>query len=726
MRLLLMHRDLSRISTGTCFDSLFNLNLTDCFRLACQIMPLTLEILRIMKGPRVAIRTSPIAPLSLQNSVPLCSQKCLATTITQTFASTACSNATDLECLCSRYSTQGLTLGEAALVCLNANCPKSYLNATSSLNAFNICSSQSDAVTATHKILTSFETATAQSGASTTTESSYPLTFTSALPQPSSPSASLRESSSADKTSTASFSLAMVSTTGSRSSMTIPVGPSETTPPSWNTNATTITAQPSGQSSVLTKGQAVGVAFGAIGGLGGLVALVFCCVVLRRKAQKKEKKKAHRSFDFVDKSPGLESAFRQHCHSASSQQRKVGRPVTPDFTMQTTGAVSHSDHAKAHDLGLKNDSGEAVRPTTQWLEPAPTCRPATQWPKPIFAPSTNDSNRWKPPRPPRPYSDATMYTVFDEDHGSSQIKSLPSVASSPFPPRQNSVVAPVVARYFAEQYTTSRDDVYQPSLSLEIPAMPNQYTSDSRVPPPLDLTPYSPLRSGSMSMAPNSAISYLPAYYTSNDSRTPVVSYKSPDQLSYPYLPPKLPTTKPPHLSYASDTTFDSIDPNDVTPPDEEDKRLSAVAESPLSGLRYPKIPRPSNQAVPRSPPQSRWTAPTSFTLTSERPSPHTTIPLGSEDKHSITLLSKRRGDDAAQRLEQRLHISSQGGTSSLYSQTSTILGLRVDETGSPSMGHETASRGRPRSPELVIKSPLWEPELTPSKRGDDLFISVH
>lgn len=59
--------------------------------------------------------------------------------------------------------------------------------------------------------------------------------------------------------------------------------------------------------------------------------------------------------------------------------------------------------------------------------------------------------------------------------------------------------------------------------------------------------------------------------------------------------------------SQASYTSFESMgSDDDPTPPKEEDKRLSPVHESPVSYLRYPKVPRASNQIVPRTPP-SHW-----------------------------------------------------------------------------------------------------------------------
>ncbi|KAJ9630892.1 hypothetical protein H2203_001419 [Taxawa tesnikishii (nom. ined.)] len=228
-------------------------------------------------------------------------------------------------------------------------------------------------------------------------------------------------------------------------------------------------------------------------------------------------------------------------------------------------------------------------------------------------------------------------------------------------------------------------------------------------------------------MPPNSAVSYLPSYYTSNDSRTPVAKQMSLEsgeaRVGETFISRKpLPNPKPRRQSSASDTSFESVDPEEPTPPEEEDKQLSPVAESPISGLRYPKVPRSSNQAVPRSPP-------TTFSLQPLRPKTP-------ERKQSTTLVAKRRGANAAQDLERRLYIhnSSCGGSFDSTSSTVVVPSSRLAQQRTRSK-HESPLRGygkgvgaqygTPKMQEMELKSPLWEPKLTPSRRGDDLFISV-
>ncbi|KAF2762671.1 hypothetical protein EJ05DRAFT_471639 [Pseudovirgaria hyperparasitica] len=157
--------------------------------------------------------------------------------------------------------------------------------------------------------------------------------------------------------------------------------------------------------------------------------------------------------------------------------------------------------------------------------------------------------------------------------------------------------------------------------------------------------------------------------------------------------------------SMASCTTFETADMDEPTPPSDEEKTLPAIPESPISGLKYPKIPRASNQAVPRSPRSSHG----SLTLDT-RPS----------------LLQKRRGDDAAQDLEKRLFVSPI--SSSLRSSNTTHSRVGSDGTLPQQVTYsQLAVKSGPGSADMFgpLKSPMWAPRITPTRRGQDLFLSV-
>jgi hypothetical protein len=186
-------------------------------------------------------------------------------------------------------------------------------------------------------------------------------------------------------------------------------------------------------------------------------------------------------------------------------------------------------------------------------------------------------------------------------------------------------------------------------------------------------------RNAHLSMPPSSAASYLPAYYTSSDSRTPVAPKWSPhdhERFSQPGFAPMPLMPRHAHSSWASATTFESVDPDETTPENEVDKQLSPVS--------YPKVPRPSNQAIPRSP----------LTASSRK----------------VTLAAKRRGEDLSLDFGRGLMISNIN---------------EAPDTPLRNYSLRKQQRKNHQTPQMALKSPLWEPKLTPSRRGDDLFLSV-
>nr|OQO23109.1 hypothetical protein B0A51_07461 [Rachicladosporium sp. CCFEE 5018] len=235
-----------------------------------------------------------------------------------------------------------------------------------------------------------------------------------------------------------------------------------------------------------------------------------------------------------------------------------------------------------------------------------------------------------------------------------------------------------------------------------------------------------------------------------------------------------------------SETSFESGGDDDITPPlDEDGRRLSAVPEStsPGLGVRYPQVPKPSGQIPPRSPRPALSPSSTIWEADEVNKSPNCQItkhirptqPITPQrvptnaSLASSTLAAKRRGDDAAHNLEQGLNIdglahwrkSSQSAlhpktgaqTSQIptqrtrhdsplkgYGRQTTTLPGRPAANRKPSYAgtgygyspetprHHTLSPG-PRvirtDREVLVRSPLWEPKLTPSRRGEDLYLDV-
>ncbi|KAF2873592.1 hypothetical protein BDV95DRAFT_347966 [Massariosphaeria phaeospora] len=199
--------------------------------------------------------------------------------------------------------------------------------------------------------------------------------------------------------------------------------------------------------------------------------------------------------------------------------------------------------------------------------------------------------------------------------------------------------------------------------------------------------------------------------------------------------------------SISSQTSFETVDANDPTPDDDDDEKqlsddnkLSPVAESPISFLRYPKVPRASNQLVPRSPrsPQSRDSQGSPARLL--KPS---------------ALLVKRRGETETLQLEDQFHMGHSAKPDLRNHMRDNRRHLRSTsvEAWAPDQSGGRAGRVQsgqfPKSPAMydaavlrpltirskhqleppiemgALKSPAWVPRLTPTRQGDDLLISV-
>ena len=95
---------------------------------------------------------------SLIDIIPSCAWCCVEQFIDSEYPAGLCSDPGDIDCLCTTNTTNGLTLGEAAFSCLISFCP---LNDTASSNVYRICDSVPHALPKTHSTLTATVIATA-------------------------------------------------------------------------------------------------------------------------------------------------------------------------------------------------------------------------------------------------------------------------------------------------------------------------------------------------------------------------------------------------------------------------------------------------------------------------------------------------------------------------------------------------------------------------------------
>jgi hypothetical protein len=609
-------------------------------------------------------------PAKLLQSVPACAQECVSSAVNSTWVPSKCEDAADAACLCSHYSTSGFTVGELALGCVYSNCSESVRSAYSK-DAFGLCTPYTQAVSATHTVLTLTTMAM-----STTPTLSSPATRTTAV--------------------STSLTATSIITSILRPTMS---APSSTT--TWIAATSTPTQGPKG----LTTGQTIGISVAAISIAALLFGLCFfccCCVRGRRKkdkkkdiTRKKSTKSSHR-LDFQDMSSPTGSKFPSKGHARQATASPEG-PVRPprSFPSSPTRSTRSSfiAFAKSPETVAPRRYRPSLGPQREWWKESsrPDVRQVPEGLRShrasISSPMSEHDTR--SPRLStlmanvalslkqssgrlRPDSAATRWTLFEEDgKSSSDKKVLPDVPVLPSPvflPGQSSP---------AKQFTKSSEDMSKSGLMLQIPRKP---VHDDESPTSNGISLSAGLsRTDHLSMPPSSAASYLPAYYTSSDSRTPVATKWSPiDHERFgdaQVAPMPLMARGGVRSSWTSATTFESVDPDETTPENEVDKQLTPVS--------YPKVPRPSNQAIPRSP---------LSVTSSEKP----------------TLAAKRRGEDL-----------------SLDLGRGRVIAEAREAAESPLKGYERGLRRNNVTPQMVLKSPLWEPKLTPSRRGGDLYLSV-
>jgi hypothetical protein len=683
--------------------------------------------------------------------VPSCARPCF-----DHFKSTGYScDADDLSCLCSQYSAQGLTLGELAYACSQTNCDRPSPEQNKAL--YNMCSGQINAVVATNtKVLTLPSYTTSSISEETTASSTIP-----------SRSASATVTSAVGSSPTPATSHTHTSATG--------------LPP--------IPAQESAeQATTLTTGQSVGISIAAMGGLCLAGALIYLLVWCKRRRAFKSPKSRKDSFDFIDSGAPRHSPFR-HGHAdprgplggfsqtrvelgpgiIESNWRAQQRKLYPELHPQSQSHRSISPESRSHD---------SLRTVSQLL--------------PEKAGQTPPQPPYKSPRAPSVFSTAT---IFEEDGKTPKLLSPATMFPMPVapkpvlrsvpgrPPRPDQPVfsaiftaSPVEMRYrqsVASSPTKSVKKELTPAPLRNItppPAVPQKSLAPSGRPLSTEfrVSTHQSLR------PPSSVPSYMPDYYTSNDSRSPTFDMVSPPRRRP--LPPPCPPAKSSQTprsyrcSGGSETSFESNDPDEVTPPEEVERHLSPVPEgdSPTSNVRYPKVPRSSNQAVPRSPqpaPSPSYCHSKVWPLRNDINTPPQTPPNprtpAHQHQHSLsgsTLAAKRLGPSAATSLSAGLHIktgsnpqasplkgygrpanSSVPGNMNNTSNYNHTFAPQQRKPSYAGTGYGPNPYMSPRTPEMthrgsnivttdrevLLKSPLWERKLTPTRRGDDLYLSV-
>lgn len=545
----------------------------------------------------------------------------------------------------------------------------------------------------------------------------------------------------------------------------------------------------SGQSSNLTSAQAVGVSIGAMGGLCLIGALIYLILWCKRRRDLRSPKSKKDSFDFIDKGAPRHSPFG---HSHANPGGPLGRFAKPRVDLED-GAAQDSDWY-GHQRRLPDPEQYAASRSRRQhpISPASRSRDSSRRMSlllPDKAGQTPPQPQYKPPRAASVFSTAT---VFEEDGKTPKLLSPATMLPMPVAPKPvlRMVPARPVGPIDSTLFFRAPGEIGNPQ---SMPSSPSKSVRKELTPlplrhvPPAPPVPQQPAASRALStefrvstyqrlLPPRPDASYDQDQYTGSDSQSPAFDMVSPP-CRKPVPAPSKPTKSaiPPRsyrCSGGSETSFESTDPDEITPPEEIDRQLSPVPEgdSPSNNVKYPKVPRSSNQAVPRSPkptlsPSYHHSqvlplqvanksppAPAKFTT----PSPKT--PQNHQQSLSgSTLAAKRLGSSAANSLTNGLHIRSNSTAQSSplkgYGRPFHSNSVQGPRSGRPPNTHQRKQSyvgtgygpspghcgGPPRTPEMtspgpkivrtdrevVLKSPLWEPKLTPSRRGEDLFLSV-
>ena len=691
-------------------------------------------------------------PASISNIIPTCAQSCVASFISDGYSSSVCPDLSDVFCLCSHYDNGGYTLGEGALSCIKLSCSNP---ASTDLNGgYNICQTQSNHVSPTHRTLSI-----------TAVLSSVPTSAVSfTLSTPSSTSASL-------------------TSTPMTSAMTIP---NQTTSPTTPVVSSLGMAPSETATAVsnrrLTTAQIIGVVVAALAALvliGGAIVLVCFCVRRKRIRSVEE--------------PTTPAASNQPPEKGILQETILNRPILypPKVAIdprkgyggvgiarasQYRAAIEQQSFA-AEFRGVTPESiGIAISPEG-YGDGTPTsgisaCTTSRLLPEKKKLPTQQQQSAEK-----RPTSNFSQNTEFEEDNPttSRRVENFvfpvpPSPIYSGFP-HENPPVNNVA------ELSAIPERKQLPRLSLEIPravsrskpaiiAPPGLIALSQPTPNTVIIPPKHKRRSRGFRQNGSQNHPRRRSGVFQIDSQPESTKQTNNAESGLDQAVPKsnrdTNTSDQTILesgrnSCTSDTSFESLG-NDPTPPKEVFKTLSPVEESPISSIRYPKVPRSSNQIVPRRSPtgaQSPAGSPGTGKEWQWRPDISRLDDGTDSNRSTSTLLAKRRGENAALEIERHLGIprshhalSSSGGSSNPHSpktaSSSNTLGASTmlwQPPGYRQSRFATALRNRvpvsnggrevtwiedsAMSPTTVLRSPMWEPRLTPTRRGDDLMLSV-
>jgi hypothetical protein len=743
-----------------------------------------------LKAAPTVTSTPSALPDALQKAVPSCAQSCLRASLDERFA-VACSGQEGIQCLCSRYSSMGESLGEVALGCMYLSCSKADIQ-NSADSAYGVCLGQKDAVMPTKTALTYVVTSAPSTTSTPSTKSAATnaQTITSTLQTP----LSSIQSAIIDSISTFPSATSSASTTPAAAAMAAEAPPR------------------------MTPAQIAGLSVAAVAAFVMAIGLMALSVCLRRRRERRG------VLDLDEKGQRQRSARFSHYVPMEDRPEPPSQfpMIPPTAVHKTRNPNTHPKTARPAQrlgVGTGNSSSDSSLPLSQIgvaisaeLDSKPVNKKA---PEAVPRQQTPANKPTQLNIPFRPVSAMTQDTVFEEDEAPSRRRSsmllpTPPVPIPPIRALQPSRTMPTFTTTRPAGPTGRRSELFldipvrherpQPKriIAAAMPSngspQPPQPASRPRLAPPFQMTStatsYESKATTASSRDASNAGDIIDYYFSSNLSQDDYTPKASPAHITRPKETPKTVQFKTKKSrsrslsrttsrtstnirdSGSSQTSFETVSPNDPTPEDEdEDKQLSSsddnasanekphlspVAESPISKLRYPKVPRASNQLVPRSPrsppPRNHLGPSNPSSLLQKRNNALPPLLLESrprlESPHRNPFTSPPR--PAATKPTPRSHKrsnSTESWSTTPASKTGVERKSRV-QSGvwgkSPVMYEEdvvrplNVRRQRDEMAELNIgrdvdidfdrdglKSPVWVPRLTPRKKGEDLFLEV-
>ncbi|KAL8886301.1 MAG: hypothetical protein Q9215_005974 [Flavoplaca cf. flavocitrina] len=604
----------------------------------------------IRAGP---LSIDPLSPV-LSALVPTCAHGCLRSFLADSFPSSTCKSPTDIDCLCTRDSETGITLGEGALRCLAAQCGKNSTAIGEAVRVYEVCSTVPQSKPKTHQTLTATQVIVTtvpysdlstgtMSETATETEPSFPSVPPSATKDVPSPSglvfdtsvASTPSSTTSNIPSTTAESFTESATFDSATSTFEQITSSPTNSKSSSTETAAAAAAAPASQPVLTKPQIAGVTVGSVAAAGivfGLLALFFC---LRSRRDKKRRGSdasfgndkivideprtppllapAAQDVEQGTRGPGNLEAHDQRTEAVfsspqsnnrwsffrrSTKPEDIGVAVAPGALQQTPYEYSPITPVSA--ASYETTSRLLPDKPTYSLYPAPLRLSShNAHVSPVDVPGTQAVDFGRAPLTrPAPRGRGTMDTSQAHLHlGQPTLRHVPS---DPFLESSSSAY-PVPSK----QYQTLPAQRPRPTGPAPTPARTSVAVQYGQWAEPMHV-PRKPVPAKRPTKSPTTRVQgdrpdglgALPSHPAMSVADTSTVQGAAqPAQrksLGRPKASGKRPQT---YLSTTSDTSFEDAGSDDEPPPPLPQSTLSPVVESPPSrpratGVRYPVVPR--------------------------------------------------------------------------------------------------------------------------------------